>query len=242
MKQIADGIHRLGSAHHNYYVVTEGGKATVIDAGGSKDMPQLVEGLASLGLAPTDVEAIVLTHAHADHIGFAAEASRGGTTVKTHEREAPIARGDEEGYSISMGKLPWWKPGTYTFAIAMMKSGVNKAPRVPEVETFTDGEVLDLPGRPKGIHAPGHTPGHAIYYLEGSKALFTGDALGTRDLTSKATGPQLFPAGWHDDYAAAKESLGLLAALDTKVLLPGHGEPFTGQASDAIAQARARLS
>lgn len=70
MRDITPGIHRLGSSHHNFYVITEGGKATVIDAGCSKEWPKLVEGLTAIGLALNDVEAIIVTHAHADHIGF----------------------------------------------------------------------------------------------------------------------------------------------------------------------------
>ena len=43
-------IHRQGTAAHNWYIVEDAGKATVIDAGCSKEFPHLVKGLAAIGL------------------------------------------------------------------------------------------------------------------------------------------------------------------------------------------------
>ena len=64
MQQVAENVYRLGSSYHNFYLLTEGGKATVVDAGGSKELEKLEAGLASLRLKRDDVEAILLTHAH----------------------------------------------------------------------------------------------------------------------------------------------------------------------------------
>ena len=50
METIADGIIRLGSRLHNFYLLIEGGKATAIDVGCSGDLGTLVEGLAAEGL------------------------------------------------------------------------------------------------------------------------------------------------------------------------------------------------
>lgn len=60
----------------------------------SKELPKLEQGLATIGMKRDDVEAIILTHAHADHIGFAAEANAAGTEVRISEIEGPIATGD----------------------------------------------------------------------------------------------------------------------------------------------------
>ena len=236
MQQVGEGIYRLGTNVHNFYLITEGGKATVIDAGCSKELPTLEAGLASLGMKRDDVEAILITHAHADHIGFAAEAGR---EVRTSEPEAPIATGEMEGHAVKIPQLPLWRLGTWRFLIGLVRVGVTNAPRVESVVTFTDGEALDLPGSPTAVYSPGHTIGHAAFYMGSSKVLFTGDALVTRDLLGhQDADPQLMPDMFHTDPAQARESLDALAAMDTELLLPGHGSPYRGQAADAVRIAR----
>lgn len=238
MEQVADNVYRLGTALHNFFLVTEGGKATVIDAGCSKELVKLDSALASLGMKRDDVEAIVLTHAHADHIGFAAEAHASGSEIRASEVEAPIATGEVEGHAIKIPEMPLYKLGTWKFLIGLVRVGVMKAPRVASVITFSDGENLDLPGSPRVIYTPGHTVGHASFYLSDAKILFTGDALATRDLFSSGTGPQLMPDAFHTDAAQARQSLDNLSGLDTTLVLPGHGNPYKGSVADAVAAAR----
>lgn len=234
MHEVAEGVYRLGSKYHNFYVITEGGKATVIDAGASKELVKLESGLLSLGLRRSDVEVIVLTHAHADHIGFAAEASETGTIVKSHVEEAPLARGDRKGYAVTVRQLPLWKPAIWAFVFALVKAGITSAPRVKDIETFEDGETLNVPGRPRAIHTPGHTEGHAAFYLESRGLLFTGDGLVTMNLKGGRKGPQLLADMFHTDPAQARESLSLLTGLDTNLVLPGHGNPWSGQVANAV--------
>ncbi|NND04533.1 MAG: MBL fold metallo-hydrolase, partial [Acidimicrobiia bacterium] len=188
MQQVGEGIYRLGTDIHNFYLLTAGGKATVVDAGCSKELPKLEAALASLEMKRDDVEAIIMTHAHADHIGFAAEANNAGTEVRTSEVEGPIATGEQKVHAVKIPQLPLWKLGTWKFLIGLLKVGVMKAPSVESVVTFTDGEVLDLPGNPKVVYTPGHTVGHASFYLAESKTAFTGDALVTRDLLDNRDG------------------------------------------------------
>lgn len=238
MQQVADGVFRLGSRYHNFYVLIEGGKATVIDAGGSKEIAKLDQGLGLLGMTRNDVEVILLTHAHADHIGFASQASEAGTSVKAHEAEAPFVRGDKSGHSVRPSQLPLWKPAVWGFLIALIRVGVTDAPRVKDVETFLDGETLDVPGKPRGIHTPGHTEGHAAFHLEESKLLFTGDGFVTMNVIGGKRGPQMMADVFHTDPEQARASLALLSGLDTNLVLPGHGNPWEGQMADAVKAAR----
>ena len=66
-----DGVVRLGTELVNWYLVEDEGRVTIVDAGAPKYRPQLDRGLALLGRAPADVAAVLLTHGHSDHIGFA---------------------------------------------------------------------------------------------------------------------------------------------------------------------------
>lgn len=238
MQQVGENIYRLGTEHHNFYLLTEGGKATVIDAGCSKELSKLEAGLASLGMKRDDVAAIVMTHAHADHIGFAAEANDAGTEVRTSEVESPIATGKQKVHAVKIPQLPLLKLGTWKFLIGLLRVGVMKAPSVKSVVTFTDGEVLDLPGKPRVIYSPGHTVGHSAFYIQSNKTLFTGDALVTRDLlNSHDSDPRLMPDIFHTDAAQARASLDELSGIDTDLILPGHGSPYHGQAAEAVRMA-----
>lgn len=68
---VADGVVRLGTELVNWYLVEDGGRVTIVDAGAPKYRPQLDRGLALLGRRPADVAAVLLTSGHADRIGFA---------------------------------------------------------------------------------------------------------------------------------------------------------------------------
>jgi glyoxylase-like metal-dependent hydrolase (beta-lactamase superfamily II) len=239
MREITPGIHRLGSSHHNFYVIAEGGKATVIDAGCSKEWPKLVEGLTTIGLAPNDVEAIIVTHAHADHIGFGRQAQEEGLRVEVHTEEETRALGTYKGKTaISAMQMPLWKPATWGFLIALIKVGVMKQPSLDSVETFDDGDVLDLPGHPRVVHTPGHTEGHSAFLLEDRKVLFAGDAIVTQDLFgSDVTRPQVMKDVFHNDPAQVTKSLDRLTGLTADLVLPGHGEPFPGSPAEMVRQA-----
>ena len=241
MIEINQGIYRLGSTHHNFYVFAEGGKATVIDAGCSKEWLKLIAGLTTIGLGPHDVEAILITHAHADPIGFGREAEKNSVRVEVHRDEEPRALGTYEGRAaISPTQLPLWRPGTWRFLIALLRVGVTRQPRLKSVETFDDGDVLDLPGKPRVVHTPGHTEGHSAFFIPSAGAVFTGDALATRNLVGRnRLEPQIMPDAFHNDPVLNRQSLGRLASLEADLVLPGHGSPFRGSPSEAVAQALA---
>ncbi len=97
MDRVTGEIIRLGSHAHNFYVVVDGGKATVVDAGCARELPKLEKALAVMGMGLDDVEAVLVTHAHADHFGFAGEVIDRDVSVKVHEDEATRAAGTYEG-------------------------------------------------------------------------------------------------------------------------------------------------
>jgi glyoxylase-like metal-dependent hydrolase (beta-lactamase superfamily II) len=110
---------------------------------------------------------------------------------------------------------------------------------IQEVSTFADGETLDVPGRPRAVHAPGHTPGCAALLLESRHVLLTGDTLVTRNPLTGRLGPQVMPSGLNQDTPQALKSLDNLAWVTAEVLLPGHGDPFTEGVGEAVRRAKA---
>ena len=68
---VAEGVHRIEDAYTNWYLVEEDGRLMVVDSGVPTSWSSFTDALRVLGHTPDDVEAIVLTHAHFDHVGFA---------------------------------------------------------------------------------------------------------------------------------------------------------------------------
>lgn len=241
MIEVAEHVYQLGSRYHNFFAIVEGGKATVIDAGCSKEFGSLKDGLAGLGLGIDAIELLVLTHAHGDHIGFANEAHGEGVPVKALDAEIPFANGSATGQAVRLGDLSWWKPGTARFLMALRKAGITSAPPVPGVEAFEDGDVLDVPGRLRVVGTPGHTSGHCVFMMEDDGIVFTGDALVTMHVLGGRPGPQMLPEVFHADYEGAQDSLDLIAALPADLTLSGHGEPWRGPIAATVQATKARL-
>jgi glyoxylase-like metal-dependent hydrolase (beta-lactamase superfamily II) len=110
---------------------------------------------------------------------------------------------------------------------------------VAAVNEFADGEVLQVPGSPRVVHAPGHTAGHCALHLKDRDILFSGDALCTYDFLTGQARPAL-PAGFvNQDSKLAFESLARLESLDAGTMLSGHGEPWKGGVKHAVEIARA---
>jgi glyoxylase-like metal-dependent hydrolase (beta-lactamase superfamily II) len=239
--QVADGIHRVSGGVTNVYLIEESGKYTVVDAGAPKDWALLVSSLQQLGATPDKLDAVLLTHAHVDHVGFAEQArSEAGASVWIHEEDAEAARTGKvswknEGKNSSyLLKAEFWRT-----AISLMRRGAIRAIPIKEVSAFTDGEVIDVPGSPRAVHTPGHTPGHAAIVYGKSGALLTGDALCTWNAYTGRTGPQIMPSALNMSNTQALASLDRLAGVQATVILPGHGDPWTSGVPEAIHRAKA---
>lgn len=119
----------------------------------------------------------------------------------------------------------------------MAHGGVSIVP-ILEVSTFSDGQQLDLPGHPRVVHLPGHTPGMAGLFIEQRRLLLTGDALVTRNPLTGRRGPQIMPPGLNRGSHQALDSLAKVENLGAELVPPGHGDPWTACVSDALQQAR----
>ena len=88
VRTLERGVFRLGSSMVNWYAVEDGGRLTIIDAGLPKHAEALEAGLRSVGRELSDIEALVLTHAHPDHIGVAGFLRARGVPVHVHREDA----------------------------------------------------------------------------------------------------------------------------------------------------------
>ena len=238
--KIAQSIHRLGDKSIvNSYLVEEAGEVTIIDAGVPGFYRDIPEELVAMGRTVADVRALVLTHGHTDHIGFAERLRRDrGVPVSVHEMDAALARG--EVHNPSKGFGPTKLGPLLGFLWFTILRGGLRTPKLHEVATFGDGATLDVPGSPRVILTPGHTPGSAALHVPSLGALFVGDAFATYAVTTGARGPQVAPFTADADQAVA--SLLRLEAASADLVLPGHGDPWTGGIQEAIRLVRERVT
>lgn len=175
----------------NTYAVVNGGKAFVVDPGDGAD-----EIAAYVKERGAETEAVLLTHAHFDHIGAVAALQRGGAKVIIHAADAPLI-GSFKNLAFYAGK----KVEKFT----------------PDI-TVRGGEELTVAGiSVHVIHTPGHTAGGVCYVAE--DCIFSGDTL-----FELSYGRTDFPTGSFAELK--NSLLNKLFAMkgDYKVY-PGHGNP-----------------
>jgi glyoxylase-like metal-dependent hydrolase (beta-lactamase superfamily II) len=236
VREVAPGVWQARAKHVGWVLVVDGGEVTLVDTGYPGDRNAC--SLDKVGRSAADVAAVVLTHAHPDHLGSAKYfRTAQGTPVLVHEREVPNATG-QRIEQVSVGTLVSmvWRPDVAVWVRDVLGLKAARVERLGGADTLTS-EVLDIPGRPVPVPTPGHTSGHAAFHLPERGALLVGDALMTEHALVHVPGPQLLPSVFHHDNAQALASLQALAGLDADVLVPGHGPAFVGSPADAVAAA-----
>jgi glyoxylase-like metal-dependent hydrolase (beta-lactamase superfamily II) len=139
--KLALGIHRIGEGLINSYLLEESGEITVVDAGAPGYWSDLPKELAAMGRSMADIRALVLTHAHIDHVGFAERLrSERRVPVSVHELDASMARGEAKPQNQKMLGIGFAALRFIRFALA---KGMLRATPILEVATFGDGATLD---------------------------------------------------------------------------------------------------
>jgi len=229
--KIAQGLYRIGSDVVNSYLVVDGDGVTIIDAGLPRYWKLLNGELARIGLTLDDVRALVLTHGDTDHIGFAGQLSREkGIPAYLHPADADRARLDVKKPNRGWGPV---KAGPLvSFLWYSAREGGLRIRAAGELRPVEDGQVLGVPGSPRIIHVPGHTPGSVAVHVPSADALFAGDLMTTRNVLTGATGPK--PAPFTLEPRQALASLGRIEGVDATWVLPGHGPAWDGGVAEAV--------
>jgi glyoxylase-like metal-dependent hydrolase (beta-lactamase superfamily II) len=207
---------RLG-INRCYVVQAEG--CIMVDTGLPQSARAIEQWLGSLPIDPHDIQLIILTHGHADHVGSAFKVKQfTGAKIAIHEYDKEM---------FERGKVVWPTPASTWGRIASILSRPMNPLfqfRGDKIDVIIGNEGLSLeeygiPGRV--IHTPGHTPGSVSVLLE------TGDAF-VGCMTHNAPPFRLKPGLpiFAEDLPGLKDSWKLLLDRGARVIYPGHGDSF----------------
>lgn len=234
---VTDRVHLARTPLVNWTVVTDDSGVLLIDAGFPGNRSEVLESLRELGHGPADVRAILLTHAHVDHLGSAIWfAETHGTPVYCHRDEVAHAKRDYLQQVSPVALMSHaWQPRWLKWSLEVATKGGLVRDGIPGARALTPEIAATLPGRPRALPTPGHTGGHCSYVVD--RVLVAGDALITGHPSARRRGPQLLPSMFNHDDVQCVRSLEALAQAGTDVLIPGHGDLWIGPIREAARQA-----
>ncbi|PZG22443.1 MBL fold metallo-hydrolase [Micromonospora craterilacus] len=228
---LAPGVWRIPTAGralvNSYALVADDGSVTLVDCGVKRAPARIVRGLAAIGKQPADVTRIVLTHAHPDHVGGAAEvARRTGASLALHAADVPYA---EAGRAA---------PGDPTVGGARLFARLSSGrfPAFQVAQPLADGDLLDVGGGLRVVHTPGHSPGHVSLLHEPTRVLITGDAL------FNVAGVRWPVKAFCADFRMTQRTAHVLGELEYDVAAFTHGPEITDRARERIRSFLGRLS
>jgi glyoxylase-like metal-dependent hydrolase (beta-lactamase superfamily II) len=207
--KIADSVHAfiwrsMAANNCNTYLI-DGPTRVLIDPGHAAFFGHVEQGLREAGLEPGDLDLIVCTHGHPDHLEAVAALRSRSVLFALHEAEWQWIETAGRPMSASLGiDLERLAPDVF----------------LAEGELTLGGMTLQV------LHTPGHSPGSICLYLPGPKVLVTGDVV-----FSGGIGRTDLPGGSGE---RLKGSIERLMELEVDHLLPGHGEPVLGNEEVAV--------
>jgi len=203
------------------YLYREADRLALIDAGIAGGSEAILQTIRSIGLRPTELFQVIVTHYHRDHVGSIAELTeRTSARVLAHRLDAAVIRGEQPELEPLLSEPE-------RILHEKIAKDVPPANWVRVDRELEDGDEIDLGAGARVIHVPGHTPGSIAVYVPNRRILFTGDAVASVNGT-------LVVGVFNVDPKLARDSVRKLAELDFEVACCGHGPPMDRGASLAF--------
>jgi glyoxylase-like metal-dependent hydrolase (beta-lactamase superfamily II) len=237
------GVHRLAIptpfavGRVNVYLI-EDEPLTLVDAGPNSgtSFDELQRGLARLGHSLEDIELVILTHQHIDHLGLVSlVASHSGAQVAAIDVAVPYvenfsseAQADDD-FALAM-MLRHGIPEDVARALASVSQAFRAwGSRVEVDRVLRDGEPLVLRDRTLHVHhRPGHSPTDTVFHDRERRILIAADHL-LKHISSNPliTRPRDGTRERPKALLAYLESMRATREMDVELVLPGHGDPIT---------------
>ena len=239
----ATGVHRLAIptpfavGRVNVYLI-EDEPLTLIDAGPNSgtSFDELQRGIEGLGHALEDIDLVILTHQHIDHLGLVSlVAGRSGAEVAAIDAAVPFVENfsSEAQADDDFAREVMLRHGIPADVVAALQS-VSQAfrawgARVKVTRPLRDGEALTLRDRTLHVHhRPGHSPTDTVFHDRERRMLIAADHLLAHVSSNPLlTRPRDGSAERPKALVQYLESLAATREMDVDLVLPGHGEPIT---------------
>ena len=170
-KRIINGVHVVPMGMANAFLIEGDDGLTLIDAGFPGREAAVFQVIRALGRSPDQLEHLIFTHGHPDHIGSAAAIVR-ETSAKTymHPHDIPMAE--------SGGPFRPMRPAPGLLGQVLCRLFFDPDQRTEPVtidQPLSNGEILPIAGGIEVIHTPGHCAGHVALLWRSRRTLFAGD-------------------------------------------------------------------
>lgn len=222
LKPIVEGAYLIGFGGVNAVLLDDGGELTLVDAGLPGKADTVWRALERLGRRRRDLRHLILSHAHPDHIGSAAEIVRdSGAATYMNAIDAPIAEAGgpfrpmhpAPGLFNRIGYRMAWKPSQFVDPVTID-------------HRIADGDQLPFAGGLEVVRTPGHCAGQVALLWKTDRMLIAADVctniFGLGD-----------PLGF-ENVELGRRSQRRIASLCYEAIAFGHGRPITRGASARV--------
>lgn len=220
-------MHWLKAGYANVFLCVEDDGLTLVDSGTPRQSRKILDYIASIGRAPSELNYILITHADWDHAGSAAD-------LYAHTG-AKVVAAPETAVFLRRGRMPEHLPKAVRFLLEPIV-GRFKPVSDEALLTVEAGSVLPILGGLQILPAPGHTPDQHVFFSPSRGVLFAGDALGVR--SGKLGLPWSFISA---DVEKGRQSALQLLKLAPAVIACGHGAPSRNHDNNDLLQFQRQL-
>ncbi len=226
-------IHTIPLGFDNAYIVKDKG-AVMIDGGEPKKGKFFLKSLEETGMKPEEIQLIILTHGHWDHIGSAAEIKElTGAKVVMHQNEKHWLQ--ESLKPMRPGVSTWGKISTKLFSWTIVPF-VHIRPTDVDIVLEDDEFSLEQYGiSGKIIYTPGHSSGSVSVLLETGEA-FVGDLAMNKFPLRLSPGLPIYA----EDWPKVLDSWQMLLNRGAEMIYPSHGRAFSAEIIAAALAKEAR--
>lgn len=237
--EIADGIFtykgrsgekiRPGAGSSNVTIISRDA-LVMIDSGVTKGgaFEELCTKISDDGLNIADIEFLLITHSHWDHINAAGSLiSRSGAKIAASDEEISFILNNKKNFDAFLSDFGDFKKEVFPYPLPLAYFLIwlawGRQPRV-EVDIDLSGQkAIDFGGKIETIPLPGHTSGHMGYFIRDVGVLVLGDLIDFEN----SQGMDLNNP--RSDYESALRSLETAIALEPEIIIPGHGDFTKGK-------------